>query len=128
MENDNLMSLEKTLLDALDLIEKSNSSISTIGACLYTPPSGPVKCFQFTPEQCSAIKGVFIGGDCPKTDAQKTIDKTDLPDSPILENTDELNYTCNLSGSSYSAGSVVCILGKEHVCGKDGWVNLGKNC
>lgn len=131
MENDQLKDLEEILLDTLRLIEKSNSSNSSesaVGACLWTPPSGRVQCFQVTPEYCATIKGAFVGGSCPTSDTEKGIVRSDLPDSPIIETPEDLGKTCTLDGYSYKLGDYKCILLKLHVCGKDGWVNLGQNC
>ena len=56
--------------------------------------------------------------------------KTDQPDSPIYDSREaaDLDVTCTWQGSSYGKGAQVCIGGKKHECGNNGWINLGFNC
>ncbi|CEJ70664.1 hypothetical protein BN1195_02992 [Chryseobacterium oranimense G311] len=77
MENQN----EDVLLAALLELEKTNENNLASGACIYTPPSGRPQCFQMTPEQCSAIKGVYLGGKCPNT-----FDELDISNLQQFEN------------------------------------------
>lgn len=61
---------------------------------------------------------------------------TDKPNSPIVAaspnaETDDSNtqaVTCTYDGKSYGKGARLCMGGKVHECGNDGWINLGKNC
>lgn len=124
---------ENVILKILLELEKTNEKNLASGACIFTPPSGRPQCFQMTPEQCTAIKGVYIGGKCPNTSIEE-IEETQEADSPIIEIKDikeenlHKDCTCTLNGKSYPKGTTVCILGKQHSCGCDGWVNLGHNC
>lgn len=62
-----LNQIEDVVNAALLELEKTNQDNLASGACIYTPPSGRPQCFQLTPEQCTAIKGVYFGGKCPNT-------------------------------------------------------------
>ncbi|WP_312994318.1 hypothetical protein [Chryseobacterium flavum] len=72
---------DDVLLAALLELEKTNENNLASGACIYTPPSGRPQCFQMTPEQCSAIKGTYLGGKCPST-----FDELDISNLQQFEN------------------------------------------
>jgi hypothetical protein len=36
--------------------------------------------------------------------------------------------TCTYRGNSYGKGARICMNGKWHECGNNGWTNLGSNC
>jgi hypothetical protein len=59
---------EKAALELLQIslneLEKTNHQVASVGACIFTPPSGRPRCLQLTHEQCEAIKGEYIGGPC----------------------------------------------------------------
>jgi hypothetical protein len=65
------MNNEKKLQELLEIslkqLEKTNEETLAGGACIFTPPSGRPQCLQLTPEQCAAIKGVYVGGNCPSS-------------------------------------------------------------
>lgn len=132
MDDKNQKSVEQKLDAALTELVKTNQNNQGAGACIYTPPSGRPTCLQLTSSQCSAIAGVYIGGPCSNTEIEnnKPIGKTDLPDSPIVEQEDIIadDCVCTYGGQTYSKGTIICMGGTQYKCGCNGWVNIGFNC
>ena len=60
----------EAVLNLLAAANGAKPSKST-GACIYLPPgSVQPKCFMLTSEQCAAIQGTFVGGQCPTAGAE----------------------------------------------------------
>jgi len=49
------------------LLEQAKTAANTAaGACLISTQGSPRPvCVQLTPQQCAAVKGVYVGGRCP---------------------------------------------------------------
>ena len=65
--------VEELLETTLKELEKTNENNAAAGACIYTPPSGRPVCFQMTPDQCSAIHGLYVGGPCSSLDSDSKL-------------------------------------------------------
>lgn len=67
--------------------------------------------------------------------ASEPTGRSNKPDSPVVPGNasittqaDAESVSCTYQGSTYGKGARICMGGKVHECGKDGWVNLGTKC